>query len=172
MNQRLPIEAPPVGPQVADGSALLSGSNSSSRSSFTNASEQSSALAAPPVAAVAPPAEQLDAPNSNVPGASASEELDVQAEVKDFTPSSRRLPAAMLSFILHTVVLLLLAMVTVVPQVGDPNSTSVEFATGDGEQESELQSFEMLAAAGFCRRRRRCGGATGRRLNCIGRRAQ
>lgn len=56
-------------------------------------------------------------------------------------------PAALVSFIVHTILLLGLALVTVTPRVGTPNSHSFELATGEGDAEEEIdRTVEMLAS--------------------------
>ena len=58
-----------------------------------------------------------------------------------------RMPAALVSFIVHTILLLILALLTVAPRVGVPTSHSLESATGEGQTDQEIdQTVEILAS--------------------------
>ncbi len=60
--------------------------------------------------------------------------------------SMARTPAALASFIVHTVLLLVLAFLTMTPRVGVPGSLTLESATGEGNEDEAIdQTVEILA---------------------------
>ncbi len=61
---------------------------------------------------------------------------------------SHRAPAVLISFIVHTLALLLLAMVTITQRVGIPNAFDFESVLTDGDADIEPQSVEILNSGG------------------------
>ena len=137
MPNRTQIDAPPIAPPAArseDVAPIVHSTNSAGYEAIVGNCDASNAaggnLPSPPVATTA---ETLE-PASGI------------------SPDSRgwfsmqRAPAALISFIVHTVLLLTLALLTVTPRVGVPDSHAFESATGDGnDADSVEQAVEILA---------------------------
>lgn len=132
MPNRSQIDAPPIAPSTISRSDQFARGTDSDvpaiPSDASNCAEGSGIK--PPVASNFEPME---------------EPAEAAKEAKSWL-SMERTPAALVSFIVHTVLLLMLALLTVTPRVGSPDSHSLELATGEGNSDQALDpSVEILA---------------------------
>lgn len=144
MPNRTQIDAPPIAPPTAPrtGNVALSelhdpvprADRADSDVPTTSSNASDSAEASNSVPPVAITTESTEPPDTR--------ELEKSGWV-----SMQRAPAALISFIVHTVLLLTLALLSVAPRVGVPDSLALESATGEGNDEESLDpSVEILAS--------------------------
>ena len=148
MSNRSPIDAPPIAPPPATGSAAFMASSDASDQNDRNVASED-AIFTPLLPSVtketdvtdgneAASAEQVVAPN-----------LAPIPEYKSwFHRTADRTSAALVSFILHTFGLLLLALLTMSQRVGIPNAFDFESVTTDGESDSGFEPLEVLSTDG------------------------
>jgi Prenyltransferase and squalene oxidase repeat len=142
MPNRSQIDAPPIAPPAAPRAgnvALIQPSNSQPAGSACNGS------------GICADASNGDMQNDLVPIALATSdsvvpEVDRQSPTERGWLSMQRAPAVLVSFIVHTVLLLTLALLTVTPRVGVIDSHALESATGEGNDDDAVdQAVEILA---------------------------
>lgn len=136
MPNRSQIDAPPVAPPSASREEPLALANASNVP-LPNSDDSNCAVAS----------------DSTPPTSGPSPEPDVANLPPDPLPEGRgwkaleRTPAALISFIVHTVLLLTLALLTVAPRVGVPHAQNFESATSDGNSDEDYdQTVEVLAS--------------------------
>lgn len=140
MPNRPQINVPPNAPPVASADRFVSSSDSVSPISGMDASNREDGNDSN-VAVAGVPNEGLDQVVLE------DEESEDRGPVEPYvTWRWGTTPAALASVIVHTLLLLVLALLTMAPRVGIPNSNSFEFATSEGNAENEelLQTVEIL----------------------------
>ena len=137
MLNRSQIEAPPIAPaappSVASARADIDASELHDRNDASDCA--ATTISTPPEVDFI---EQVDA----------SEGVKLASDSTWLHRISHPTPAVLISFILHTLGLLLLAMVTFTQRVGLPHAFDFESVTSDGESDSDIQTLEILSAGG------------------------
>ncbi len=132
MPNRPQIDAPPIAPPAVSrtGHFALSADSNAPPAHFDASKYPVSSDSEPPVDKFSETIAKIEGDSSEARGWS----------------SMGRTPAALVSFIVHTVLLLMLALLTVAPQVGVPHSNTFESATGEGTEDDAIdQTVEILA---------------------------
>ena len=150
MPNRSQIEAPPIAPPPAASAEEASiGSDSNGKTDRNDASDHATFANSD-----APP---INESRSDVIPTQVADRSPEQADASEFATApkghlsdwiARRTPAALTSFIVHTVLLLLLAMLSITPRVGVPTAFNLESVTSEGDSENDLETFEVLAVDG------------------------
>ncbi len=133
MPNRPQIDAPPIAPPLATSVAGVGAtSDASGQDGRKDGSDpiESAELAEPPISFEAP-SEIANTKTTELP-----------------RKHSHRTPAVLISFIVHTFALLLLATVTITQRVGIPNAFKFESVLTDGDADIEPQNVEILNSGG------------------------
>ena len=154
MPNRMQIDAPPIAPApAARVESLATYADSNAPASGTDAINCANRNA--PLLPIASTAEKSVDSSRNASDESeqiVAPEFDLEVagsetKIRGWGSALGRTPAALVSFIVHTVLLLVLALLTVTPRVGVPTSHSLDSATGEGQTDQDIDPTTVAVLA-------------------------